>query len=330
MRQLVVLMVSITTINFFIAYNVYISNPIYRPEGKRTVAPTTSPRTISFPWLSNKHKIVGFYHLGPTHSWKEIMDEQMQYLYDEGLLEATKTLNIGIAADDPSNATAIKPEVFEVLQKYTNDLEKIETFWVIQELFEFDTLALLYAHCKENTQDFVYYFHSKGTSTDKTKMKYQLAIPWRRVMQHFLFTRWKEVYQFLKKGTDVVGVNYFCLPHPHFSGNFWWASCKYLNNHNPPRDGDDLARWNQSWPQRYYDEAWLLNVRPGETVKLVETYHDPSHRYSLEPQIPIESIPSLPWKPKRFTVPAFRGRECTAEYTVDTSKSIANISVGTV
>jgi len=40
---------------------------------------------------------VGFYHIAPLNEWKEVLQEQMWFLEDGGLLNSTTTLNIAIA-----------------------------------------------------------------------------------------------------------------------------------------------------------------------------------------------------------------------------------------
>ena len=34
----------------------------------------------------------------------------------------------------------------------------------------------------------------------------------------------------LLKSYDVIGCNYHVLPNAHFSGNFWWATSKYIKS----------------------------------------------------------------------------------------------------
>ena len=55
------------------------------------------------------------------------------------------------------------------------------------------------------------------------------------------------------KINDVVGSNYSKYPHPHFSGNFWWATSNYLKT---------LEKNNEINVNKADGEWWLFKNNP--------------------------------------------------------------------
>jgi len=193
-----------------------------------------------------------------------------------------------------------------------------------------------------------------GTSTDRTTLKYRLAISWRQVMQHFLFTKWEEVYDIVSIlphyllflpihpiHPSLLSLSYLsthqsvyqpylpniCSDHLHlwlsfnwskhinssimewtwsgsissvghipisqvcwvstlyciylfrhvvntfnYKGNFWWSSCKYMREHNPPRVMANFTRPKDWREDRFYDEVWILgNQQSHITNRMIAT-----------------------------------------------------------
>jgi hypothetical protein len=77
--------------------------------------------------------------------------------------------------------------------------------------------------------------------------------------------------------SDTVGCNFGDSPRPHYSGNFWWASAKYLSK---------LP--NDSLTDKMSAEWWVLSGSPNKTVlhnsgknHFIEAY--PSNSYRVAP-----------------------------------------------
>ena len=93
---------------------------------------------------------------------------------------------------------------------------------------ETGTLKALRDWCASNPDAYVLYFHTKGSSR-----KTQYTEDWRKCMQYFNITNWRECYQALQDGYDLAGINWqrdtSMGYHPHFSGGFFWAKASYIN-----------------------------------------------------------------------------------------------------
>jgi hypothetical protein len=103
----------------------------------------------------------------------------------------------------------------------------------IPALYEWPTISMLYQYCKFRPQDLVWYVHSKGARYPRGDGKTN-SYSWRRYMQYFIFNRGPEwCVPPLRSGEkDICGVNW---KRNHFSGNFWWSSCRYIvhKQHEP-------------------------------------------------------------------------------------------------
>eukprot|EP01102_Stenamoeba_stenopodia_P002387 TRINITY_DN12208_c0_g1_i1.p1 TRINITY_DN12208_c0_g1~~TRINITY_DN12208_c0_g1_i1.p1 ORF type:complete len:314 (-),score=42.15 TRINITY_DN12208_c0_g1_i1:305-1246(-) len=223
--------------------------------------------------FTRQRKIVGFYHLGVMYSWKDVMQDQFDQLNSSGLLQETEMLYVGIL----SNISGIEKEVIDIVHHYDPQvkiqIEVNETF----DLYEVLTLHALYDFCRSHSDYFAYYFHSKGTSSSSKSFKYKSGVYWRNEMQHFLFNSWRHIYDLLSSNiVEVVGVNYFCHPHHHFQGNFWWTACDLMQTHRPPRPKAVADKANLF---RYNDEAWILDLYNQHAVRVAECFHDRTIRY---------------------------------------------------
>eukprot|EP01102_Stenamoeba_stenopodia_P001964 TRINITY_DN11775_c0_g1_i2.p1 TRINITY_DN11775_c0_g1~~TRINITY_DN11775_c0_g1_i2.p1 ORF type:complete len:167 (-),score=21.82 TRINITY_DN11775_c0_g1_i2:240-740(-) len=117
-----------------------------------------------------------------------------------------------------------------------------------------------------------------GTRTYKGSTKYQLTKFWRKMTEHFTFERWHDIVRLFWHdiGIGVVGVNLFCHPYPHFSGNYWWSTCEYLQTHPTPKNPSPLYKEIKSAYPRRYDEVWIFDTLPNEKKRwfAAECYRD--------------------------------------------------------
>jgi hypothetical protein len=102
----------------------------------------------------------------------------------------------------------------------------------------------------------VLYLHSKGVSnpSDGTKAR------WRELMMHALVAEWEERMPELAH-YDAVGVNWRDMPPvSHFSGNFWYASTRYLRTLADFQTYYDAPRyriWDAIHDKRLGCEFWI-------------------------------------------------------------------------
>jgi len=87
------------------------------------------------------------------------------------------------------------------------------------------TLNTMKSMLKENS--YYLYLHSKGV-TRITENIYLNCCDWRRCMEYFLIENADKCIDKLNQGHTTVGIIYQTLPKKHYSGNFWWATGKYL------------------------------------------------------------------------------------------------------
>jgi len=102
------------------------------------------------------------------------------------------------------------------------EYQGVENYSKNPELFEIPTLNKIISFSEQNPGDFVLYVHTKGVSHSDT---YHELNDWIDMMLYFLIDSFaiEMLYSF-----ETVGCNFNEKPHPHFSGNFWWARTDYL------------------------------------------------------------------------------------------------------
>ena len=65
----------------------------------------------------------------------------------------------------------------------------------------------------------IWYIHSKGISTKHQNPRTHLKIrDWRRLMEYFVITNWRDCVKTLENGFDTAGINYHLSPSPHYPG----------------------------------------------------------------------------------------------------------------
>jgi hypothetical protein len=153
-----------------------------------------------------------FYHVYPGYGWEEMYHEQLGALVSNGLYDKLNHLHVGFngcldICSVPDKAVAC-----------SNENQQEET----------GTLKSLRDWAAANPESYILYFHTKGASR-----KTRFTEDWRKCMQYFCITNWRECYQALQSGYDLVGINWqedtSMGYHPHFSGGFWWAKAAYIN-----------------------------------------------------------------------------------------------------
>lgn len=164
-------------------------------------------------------KLAVFYHLHPMGNWKLIYDSQMHKLCASGLYTAASHIHVGV--NSGSNL------------ELPYALPKIQVAYNQDHLNEFDTLYAMHDYCLQNTDAKVLYFHCKGVS-HKDDVREINVQAWRQYLEYFVVDNWQECVKLLDSW-DCVGNEWgrpaSWLKHdgePHYSGNFWWATAKYI------------------------------------------------------------------------------------------------------
>jgi hypothetical protein len=221
------------------------------PNGQEGDAPLAMVREA-------RHRIFGFYHLCTLNIWREVLAEQTARWADSGLLGATTTVFasvVGASADEGVDALAAACEGrLQVIHRSEDPL-----------CYERPILEFARRFCKEQEPlaRACWYMHAKGVSDHRHTNPY--TADWRRMMEHFVVDGWRECVTALEDH-DAVGPNWHSPPY-HFSGNFWWATPRYLAT-LPPRigpgytDPEDWVGLNQPRIRILHESGVSHYVRP--------------------------------------------------------------------
>lgn len=170
---------------------------------------------------------VAFYHCYQQGPWERITLELFQHFSSPGT-ESLKTVLVSLVGE-------------------ANFRQILET-WALPCVIsrmpggnEIVTLNLLWRYAKENDGP-VLYFHSKGVT--KSSIEAHMRC-WRDYMSYFLIENMPRCLGHLAEGADAVGVDYRFgdyrrNPEPHFSGNFWWTTCKHLRTLEQPTHAPEM------------------------------------------------------------------------------------------
>jgi hypothetical protein len=194
---------------------------------------------------NGKGKVAIFYHIYAKNLTltTKIIDEQIQYIKRSGLEEQMSALYYGVVAGGSSGVNSIN-----LAAKYGKDNGNPSKYRQIgswREGQEMKTLAKIFSYCNEdaNSDDKVLYLHTKGSLRE---VDHQTNM---RIVLH-AYTLHTDCIRVLDDpfNYDTCGWRLSPLPFPHypgesvrslkyrqltatpsvFSGNFWWAKCRYI------------------------------------------------------------------------------------------------------
>lgn len=116
-----------------------------------------------------------------------------------------------------------------------------------------DTLRWIRDYSKDNLDDYILFFHTKGITCKEQPFVNCAAVnDWRIYMEYFVIEQWRDCIQKLDDGYDACGVLWNSDTnlglYPHFSGAFYWVKSSFVNTLNH----DYL---NGGW--RYEQEFWI-------------------------------------------------------------------------
>ena len=193
---------------------------------------------------TTEDKLACFIHSTTLELWKDtFLIELLDYLKSSKLLERLEYLCI------VNNGQQIDTKMIE--QTYAP--AKVVYFSENTMDFENTTIRLLHVFAKMNPTYNILYMHTKGISYTKEHVFYPGVKAWNHYMMYSLVQNYKKCIQLLKV-YDTVGCNFRPEEHgngQHYSGNFWWASARYVK-HLPIHYLKD----------KYHPEFWLLQNQP--------------------------------------------------------------------
>jgi hypothetical protein len=194
-------------------------------------------------------KIAIFHHLLPINHWATLFSEQMHRLCASGLYKNAEFVHVGINSNEAS-----LPFYLDKIQLHRNNVFTDDI----------DTLTSLYNFCIGNPDYKVLYFTNLGISKGNDLNK----SGWRLMLEYFNIDQWQKCTELLESYDCVGAEGHFGIPDerpgqlpgaiyiPHYSGNWWWATAKYISSL-------DLNYMNRSDPNGLRDRAefWIATKK---------------------------------------------------------------------
>lgn len=233
-----------------------------------------------------------YYHIYLTDeygSWAYPFMEQMKLMEDHGLLSELNQIDFSVITQKDRRIDIfiglIKTfNINAVVTLYGNthsdDSSMLSGINNQDTVTENVTMRKIYNDAKDR-DDEILYLHTKGiTSVDK-QLKvgnidtFKNYYYWRHFLNWGVVERWREAVRLLDR-FDIVGVNYFDQPAPHFSGSFWWTKSSYIRTLPDPSTLDwwkqlqsnSSDHWLRTAPDRFRDEMWHCSNPNAKVVSL--------------------------------------------------------------
>lgn len=163
-----------------------------------------------------------FYHIFVNEHLEclEIIKEQVNKIISSKIYDRLNKIYCCLSGNDQ--------KVYNLAIDYIESLPckfKLEKVRFNDKSYERMTFGVMKTLVKEDS--YYLYLHSKGVRHIHTDI-YENRSDWRRCMEYFLVEHAEKCVEKLNEGHTTVGILYSHSPKPHYSGNFWWATGKYL------------------------------------------------------------------------------------------------------
>ena len=220
--------------------------------------------------------ILIFYHCYLINNWKEIVDEQLFLMKQSGLYENSTKISIAVIYHNEQQIEQFN----NIVKKYDN-LNKFNIKFSNQNTYEFQTLYDIKTTCEKNDCH-ICYFHTKGVFSEKI-IENRGVRSWRKYLNHFIITKWKDNIEALLSNHDICGVNYeFNTMHNKhvIGGNFFWVNSDYVKSLPYPNINND----------RFVLETWITS---NDTRRVYELFNTKNLNYN---NLYIEYLPILKYR----------------------------------
>lgn len=231
---------------------------VIREEKKKVLEKYNFFPTLEQVILDNEKRvgIVCFIHSCHLSSGTATLDLLLEGVLPQKEIETIYIYNIGIPLPD----------------KYTDPRIRIHHESDDKGLFELPTLRRISEFSKKNPRSKILYLHTKGISYSKTHPFYSNVQDWIKYMLYFA-CQVPRCVQILDS-YDTAGCNRLEKPHHHYSGNFWWATAKYINTLSLDSLTDKMSA-----------EWWILSAKANAYTmnnSHINHFHEsyPRERYS--------------------------------------------------
>lgn len=211
------------------------------------------------------------------YDWELLVEKHIFMIIKSRLYEKCSEFNIFAF---PENN-----RLLEIIKAYGIS-DKTKIIFTPSNQYEFPAIDDLIT----NPADFNLYLHTKGVTLKEKKKMYIPALAWNDYMTYFNVVHHQDCLNILAQ-CDAVGVEFGAsLSEPdkyHYSGNFWWASKRHLEN---IRNSHAYLEFKK-YENRYLCETIVGSV-PGKYVEMFNSgtdtpktgilYFSPIMRYSFD------------------------------------------------
>ena len=229
---------------------------------------------VSWKDYNKDNKIVAFYNvfIGKHDLYPNIVEEQISLMNMTGLLDILDVVyyvTIGDSFDSiPIWLRDILTKTSKVKDRHGNPLPENSSSPMFVQVRntprlvdETLTLSYLYDFCLLNPDSKVLYFHNKGSYNYRGENVF-----FRQFLDCYVLN--PQCVDALEEGFDTCGWRLSPMPSPHYSGNFWWAKCSYINTLVSPLAAyfnKTFAMVTNNLPSaivssdRYFAESWVAS-----------------------------------------------------------------------
>ena len=212
--------------------------------------------------VSNKMiKLKVFYHVTDLPGWEEITDEQLVAIRDSDLINNAE-IHVNLHYDSNS--------FVELKHKWAHPNIVWHHSTVGHNECEHPTVIMMQQESLKNDELWAgLYLHQKGITHRKSPDQ---TAAWRRYLNYWNVTRWRDCQQKLNEGYETVGTELQVSGVPgwqYYTGNVYWARSDYIRRNLPhlvlPSTVNYKAQW---WPggpsDKYRDdcEYWVCKGNP--------------------------------------------------------------------
>lgn len=232
--------------------------------------------------------IRGYWHLLLINHYEDVVNEQLERLVKSGLYDSAESISVGCLGDY---------ENFKTFQIIIADYPKIKVidYSNNKSIYEFHTLNILKEDADNSTDGYyIFYFHTKGVSFSKenNRVAFEGGTFWRRFMDEYTISRWKDNIAELDKGYETCGTQLRpTRDFPvHYSGNYFWAKSSYIRL--LPKIGELNIK------DRFQGEFWLGIKNPVAATlsqEFVDYYSSTVQTVEVEYRQPKTIVHTLCW-----------------------------------
>mmetsp|Transcript_30554 Transcript_30554/g.51165 ORF Transcript_30554/g.51165 Transcript_30554/m.51165 type:complete len:397 (-) Transcript_30554:673-1863(-) len=198
--------------------------------------------------LKQNLKIAAFYNVYTGgDKYKGIVDSQVKSIHDSGLIDQLDRIFYSTMGSEGATFD-ISDEKYTHLAYYGEEGEEVQT------------LSMLYKFCNNNPTSKVLYFHDKGSfHYSYENLKFGALLRCYVLNPHCIKAL---------DDHDICGWRISPTPLPHYSGNFWWARCDYVNKLIDPMSIHNNETFIAQTKElecinadgRYFAESWIASA----------------------------------------------------------------------